>query len=316
MRTMKYIIILAVALISTISLKAQQLEQWTQFYMNEYMINPTAAGSDQYFHANALYRDQWVGIQDSPRTYYLSVHGPIVKETMGIGGAVFSDVVGQTRRSGFQATYAYHFKVTDDLKLSMSLSTGMLQFSVDGNKLDLEQQNDIALSNGFMSLWSLDFGSGLRFAGKNFHVGFYVPQIAGLKAQFFNDYAATENVLARHYYLNAGYRYDFDDTWAIDANFLGRYVTPMDMFDLQVRGIYDDMIWLGVSYRSPIITDQLPSAVGIMAGYAFENNLSIGYAYDLDVGRIGAATTGSHEIVLGIRFTKKNSAPVIPANQL
>jgi type IX secretion system PorP/SprF family membrane protein len=316
MLKMKYIIVLVVISFSTTLLKAQQLEQWTQFYMNEYMINPTAAGSDPYFHANALYRDQWVGIQDSPRTYYLSLHGPIVKETMGIGGAVFSDVVGQTRRSGFQGTYAYHFKLTKDYRLSFSLSTGMLQFSVDGNKLDLEQNNDIALSNGFMSIWSLDFGSGARFSGKNFHVGIYVPQIAGLKAQFFNDYAATENVLARHYYLNAGYRYDFDDNWAIDANFLGRYVSPMDMFDLQVRGIFQDMIWLGASYRSPIISDQLPSAVGIMAGYQFQNNLTIGYAYDLDVGRIGAATTGSHEIALGIRFTKRNAAPIIPADQL
>jgi len=221
-----------------------------------------------------------------------------------------------TRRSGFQATYAYHFKVTEAYKLSLSLSAGMLQFSVDGGKLDLEQFNDIALSSGFMSIWSMDFGSGLRFAGKNFHVGFYVPQIAGLKAQFFNDYAATENVLARHYYLNAGYRYDFDDTWGIEANFLGRYVTPMDMFDIQVRGIYADMVWLGMSYRSPIISDQLPSAVGIMAGYQFQNNLSIGYAYDLDVGKIGAVTSGSHEIILGIQFAKKNVARVIPANEL
>lgn len=313
MSIMKRLILITGFLIIAVGIKAQQLEQWTQFYMNEYMVNPTAAGADQFFHANALYRDQWVGIQDAPRTYYLSLHGPIVKETMGVGGAVFSDVVGQTRRSGFQGTYAYHFKLTEEYRLSFSLSTGMVQFSVDGNKLDLEQQNDIALSSGYMSLWSLDFGSGVRFAGDNFHVGFYVPQIAGLKAQFFNDYSETQNVLARHYYLTASYRHDFDDNWGIEGNFLGRYVTPMDMFDLQVRGIYQDMVWLGMSYRSPIISDQLPSAVGIMAGYSFQNNLSIGYAYDLDVGKIGAATSGSHEIVLGIRFSKRNTAPVIPA---
>lgn len=312
MRIMKKLITIALILAGIGGIRAQQLEQWTQFYMNEYMVNPAATGATEYFNAFALYRNQWVGIQDSPRTYYLSLQGPILKEKMGVGGTVFSDVVGHTRRTGFQAAYAYHIKVAESLKLSFSLTAGTLQYAVDGGKIDMEQGGDIALSNGMMALWSLDFGSGVRFAGKNFHVGFYVPQIAGLKAQFFEDYSDTENILARHYYLNAGYRYDFNDEWGIEGNFLGRYVTPMDMFDIQVRGIYRDMVWLGASYRSPIISDQLPSDVGMMVGYQFENNLTIGYSYDINVGKIGAATSGSHEIVLGIRFTKPNAkAPVV-----
>lgn len=316
MSTMKKLIVIVFLLSGALASKAQQLEQWTQFYMNEYMVNPALAGIDKYFHANALYRDQWIGIQDSPRTYYLSVQGPIITGKMGVGGSVFSDVVGQTRRNGLQAAYAYHLALNEKYKLSFTLSTGMLQFSVDGGKLDLEQQNDIALSNGFMSLWAVDFGSGLRFSGEKFHVGFYVPQVAGLKAQFFNDYSETQNVLARHYYLNAGYRHDFNDDWAIDANFLGRYVNPMDMFDIQVRGIFRDMVSLGASFRTPLITEVLPPAVGFMVGYQFENNLNIGYAYDMALGKLGNATSGSHEIILGIRFTKQNEERVIPAEEL
>lgn len=315
MSPMNKLIIIVLLILGAFNAKAQQLEQWTQFYANEYMVNPALAGIDKYFHANALYRDQWVGIQDSPRTYYLSVHGPIIKGKMGVGGSIFSDVVGQTRRNGFQAAYAYHLDLNEDYKLSFTLSTGMLQFAVDGGKLDLEQSNDIALSNGFMSLWAVDFGSGVRFSGENFHVGIYVPQVAGLKAQFFSDYSETQNVLARHYYLNAGYRYDFNDDWAIDANFLGRYVSPVDMFDIQARGIFKDMISLGASFRSPLITEILPPAVGFMAGYQFENNLSIGYSYDLALGKLANATSGSHEIALGIRFTKQNQASVIPASE-
>ncbi len=313
MRFMKKLIAILIVLIAFSQAKAQQLEQWTQFFMNEYMVNPAVSGTENYFQANALYRDQWVGIQDAPRTYYLSVQGPIVKETMGVGGTIFSDVVGQTRRNGFQASYAYHLKVSNDYKLSFALSTGMLQFAVDGSKIDLAQANDIALSSGLMSLWSIDFGSGVRFSGKNWHAGVYVPQIAGLKAQFFNDYSETENVLARHYYINGGYRYDFDDTWAIDANFLGKIVGSIDIYDTQVRGIYKDMVWLGSSIRYAVVSGASVQAIGFMTGYQFENNLSIGYAYDLNVGRIGAATSGSHELVLGIRFNRRNNASVIPA---
>lgn len=312
---MKKLILIVLVCFSMTGVKAQQLEQWTQFYMNEYMVNTAVSGLDKYFHANALYRDQWVGITDSPRTYYLSLHGPIIREKMGVGASLFSDVVGQTRRNGFQASYAYHLKLDEKYKLSFTLSTGLLQFAVDGGKIRLDEANDIAISSGLMSIWALDFGAGVRFSGEQFHVGFYVPQIAGSKAQFFNDYSATENVLSQHYYLSAGYRYDFNDDWAIDANFLGRYVYPVDMMDIQARGIFRDMIWLGASFRTPLITQQLPSAVGIMTGYNFENNLTIGYAYDVPVGGIRAATAGTHEIVLGIRFTKKNEKPLIPADQ-
>ena len=86
MSHMKKLIIIVLMLCGMAGAKAQQLEQWTQFYANEYMVNPALAGIDKYFHAKALYRDQWVGIQDSPRTYYLSLHGPIIREKMGVGG--------------------------------------------------------------------------------------------------------------------------------------------------------------------------------------------------------------------------------------
>mgnify|MGYP003972340799 FL=1 len=309
---MKKLLILLVFSVSALWSQAQQLEQWTQFYMNEYMINPAVTGADDYYHANALYRNQWVGIQDAPRTYYLSLQGPIVSDVMGLGGAVFSDIVGHTRRTGLQLSYAYHLKISTEYKLSFSLSAGLFQFAVDGGKLNLQNVGDYCLSNGYMSIWTPDFGSGVRFAGDNFHVGIYVPQIANMRAQFFDDFSETDNLLSRHYYLNAGYMYEIDDDFDIEANLLGRYVTPMDMFELQVRGIYQEMVWLGASYRTPLISDQLPAAVGVMAGYKFKNNLTIGYAYDFDIGDVGVATSGSHEIVLGITFSRKNDDPVLP----
>jgi len=156
---MKKIIFTTVLSLFALFAGAQQLEQWTQFYANEYVINPAFTGSDDYFHAHALYRNQWVGIQDAPRTYYLSVHGPMVKNTMGLGGSVFSDVVGHTRRTGLQISYAYHLKLGDASKLSFALSAGVFQFSVDGGKLDLDNPSDIALSTGQMSIWTPDFGS-------------------------------------------------------------------------------------------------------------------------------------------------------------
>lgn len=310
---MKKLLILTSIVVLGLTAKSQQLDQWTQFYLNEYIVNPATAGSDEYFNAFAQYRDQWVGMTDAPRTAYISVDGPIVNKNMGIGASIISDVVGYNRKTQFMASYAYHLKLSEKYNLSFSLSAGLGQYSVDAGKIELERSIDIALSNSFETFWAPDFGVGTRFQAKNWHVGLYVPQIANIKAQYYDDYGNDDNRLNRHYYLTAGYRYDIGSSdFAVEGNFLGRYAHPIDAFDFQVRGIYKDMIWVGGLYRTGLIANQDPVAIGIMAGYAFQNNLTIGYAYDIPMN-FNNASFSTHEVVLGIKFSKKNKKPLVGA---
>jgi type IX secretion system PorP/SprF family membrane protein len=313
---MKNLILITLLVVCTSVSKSQQLEQWTQFYLNEYTINPAVAGSDKYFHANAMFRNQWSGITDAPRTYYMSVQGPIVKDNMGIGGSVFSDVLGPLSKTGLQLSYAYHLKLNQESKLSFSLAASIFQWAVNGSELNLENQNDIALSGQNMSVVVPDFGFGIRYSMKNFHVGAYLPQITSAKIRLFDDYSETKNELDRHYYLNAGYRYDINDDFAVEGNYFARFVHPIFMNELQVRGIYKEMVWLGSSVRMPVVGIEGISAICFMAGYQFENNMTIGYSYDLDLGKVGNVSNGSHEILVGIRFSKKNPKPLIPAADL
>lgn len=303
------------------SLRGQQIEQYTQFMLNEFKVNTASAGSQDHFNATAVYRNQWVGIQDAPRTYYLGVNGPIIRDNMGLGAYVYSDVTGPTRRNGFQAAYAYHLKLNEVLRLSFSLAAGFQQFSIDGSKLDLQNSTDVALSNGFMNEFRPDIGAAIRFSGENFHVGFSAPQVIGGKLQFFDDYPETQSQLSRHMFLSGGYTYNIDDNFAVEAGGLGKYETEstLGMIDIYARGFYADMIWLGVLYRTWFgaiydvegVSAVDGNSVGIMAGYKFQNNLMIGYSYDLGIGTVGNATSGSHEIVLGINFSKRNPKPII-----
>ena len=307
--------------VGLISANAQQIEQYTLFMMNEFKVNPASAGNEDHFNATAVYRNQWVGIQDSPRTYYLGVDGPIIRDNMGIGGYVYSDVTGPTRRNGFQAAYAYHLKLNEILRLSFSLAAGFQQFSIDGSKLDLQNSSDLALSNGFMNELKPDFGAAIRFSGENFHVGFAAPQVVGGKLQFFDDFPETQNALSRHMFLNGAYTYEINSEFSVEGGGLGKYETEstLGMIDVYARGFYQDMVWLGVLYRTwfgAIYDTEVASAVdgnsiGVMAGYKFRDNLMIGYAYDIAVGSIRGATSGSHELVLGINFNKRNPRPVV-----
>ncbi len=304
------------------SAKAQQIEQYSQFMLNEFRVNSAVAGINNYFNATAVYRNQWVGIDGAPVTYYLGVNGPIIRDNMGIGGYVYSDVAGHTRRNGFQLAYAYHLKLNDILRLSFSLAGGFQQFSIDGNRLDLQNSNDIALSNGLMNELRPDIGAAVRFSGEHFHVGIAAPQVVGGKLQFFDDYPETQSALSRHFMLNGAYTYNINDNFSVEAGGLGKYETEstLGMIDVYARGFYKDMVWLGALYRSwfPVIYDKIQeipnvdaNSIGIMAGYKFQNNLMIGYAYDIPTGSIAGSTTGSHELLLAINFSKRNPRPVV-----
>ena len=78
---------------------AQQLPQLTQYMINNYAVNPAIAGMHDYYQVNTTIRNQWVGINDAPRTTILSIYGK-KNENVGFGGLIYNDQVGPTGRLG------------------------------------------------------------------------------------------------------------------------------------------------------------------------------------------------------------------------
>src|SRR5687768_13527274 len=58
---------------------AQQRAQYSQYMINQYVLNPALTGTYDYAHIVAGYRNQWVGAFDgaAPVTYYLTGHTSI-----------------------------------------------------------------------------------------------------------------------------------------------------------------------------------------------------------------------------------------------
>jgi len=278
---------------------AQQLPQYTQYFLNDFVINPAVAGSKGAWIGQSNNRFQWVGIQDAPRTYVLSLHGPLNNEKMGLGAYLFTDITGPTRRTGFSASYAYHIRLTDDIKLGMGLTFGALQFQIDGSKITTQQTGDVAISNGNQSVVVPDAGAGLYAYSDKFFAGFSAPQLIGNEIQFFDDYDSPESRLSRHFFLMGGYNFQVMDDIVIQPSTFIKYVDPLPVqFDVTLRGIYKEIVWAGVSYR-------MDDAVGFMLGYTFQENLTFGYSYDVATSEIQNHTTGSHELMLGIRFRNR-----------
>src|ERR1700741_4713389 len=139
-------LLLLSVLFSTEKTIAQQLPQYTQYMLNDFVLNPAIAGKGKdYWDCRTNNRYQWQGITDAPRTSIMSVQGPFKNRKMGIGGTLFSDIVGPTRRVGFNMSYSYHLKLNSEYTLNLGLSAGVLQYSVDGHKLTLHDNDDLIL---------------------------------------------------------------------------------------------------------------------------------------------------------------------------
>jgi type IX secretion system PorP/SprF family membrane protein len=290
---------LAISLmLSIVGSQAQQLQQYSQFFMNDFAINPGIAGLRDNIEVRSNNRYQWEGITDAPRTYTLSLNVPMADENIGLGAYIFTDIVGPTRRIGFQAGGAYHLPLSDNMRLGIGFSVGLLEYSIDGEKISLAEEGDQALLNLLGTTRVVDAKVGLILNADNFYVGFSIPQIAQNNLDIYDGSSAGSSTLATHYYMTAGYRFDINEDYTIEPNVMVKYVDPVPVkADFSVRGIWKEMLWLGASYRNN-------DAFVAMIGFKFYDKILVGYSHDFSTTDIKNYSTGTHEIMMGLDIPK------------
>jgi len=287
--------------IAVISAEAQQLPQYSQYILNKYVINPASAGVENYYVGQSNYRSQWEGIKDAPRTYILGVNGPLSHQRMGIGGYMFTDITGPTRRNGINLSYSYHVKITESLKLSMAINAGVLQYAVDGSEIKFENPDDIGTQSLERNTLP-DAGFSFYLYNKNYFFGASAPQLIQNQIDFENSIKNPTGRLSNHYFVMGGYTHKLNENFDLEPSFLIKYVEPIPVqSEFTLRGIYKETAWLGVSYRQE-------AAIGLLVGYTIQNNLSLGYSYDIIQSDISDYSTGTHELMLSVKFNKRKSS--------
>lgn len=294
-------VITAVILFS-VAAKGQQLPQYSQYMLNEMAINPAVAGKDDFADVRSNSRQQWVGITDAPRTYMLTLQGPVTGKNMGLGLNLFTDIVGPTRRTGLNFAYAYHLKLNKEMNLSMGLSAGILQWGIDGNKVTLRDEGDTQLLTTYQNAYVPDFGAGIYFHQKNkFYVGLSVPQLHQAPIVLYENVYKNSR-LASQFNLNGAYTFELNEDFDVEPSALIKVEFPAPAkFDVGLRGIFKDMVWLGGVYRHN-------DAFSVLLGYLFEDYLMIGYSYDVTTTNLKRYSNGTHELMLGIKFTRKQAS--------
>lgn len=267
----------------------QQMPQFTQFTENKFLLNPALAGTSRSYEIRLINRFQWVGFTDAPQTYTLSVCGPSRNKPMGFGASFYSDITGPTTRTGASGSYAYNIALNEDIRLSGGISLGLQSFSFDGTRLNFGDNNADPALNGTTKRSSLipDVNLGFYAYSYNYYAGFSIHQLIGTES----------NMAQQHFYFNAGYLYFLNSEITIVPSIMVKYSYPASpQPELNIKGIYDGRFWAGVTFRTF-------DSVGIMAGYTHEDRYYFGYSYDFSYNSISKYNSGSHEIMIGIKFT-------------
>jgi len=275
--------------------------------MDNFLLNPAVAGSEGYSAFNITSRKNWLGYNGGPLTNSLTAQTRVTRSSnrpstrfrrksssgkVGLGGYIFNDKNGAINRTGFQLTYAYHIRIKN-AQLSLGVSGSGFQFRINKDDLSFKSQND-PLDNGADKVMFIpDANVGVYYSSENLYVGLAVNQLfqSALK---FND-NGSEYKMLRNYYLSGGYKIAVSKDFQVEPSILFQTTEKLlSSFDFNVKGIYREDYWFGISYRTS-------GAIVTMTGVKVKM-FNIGYAFDYSFGEIQKISYGSHELMIGVKF--------------
>lgn len=316
--------------------EGQQRAQYSQYMLNQFVLNPALSGLEDFVDVKLGYRSQWAGLEGTPRTFYVAGHGALDKTDRtsslsvrgpygrplgrtrtfrgqqpppahnGIGGIFLHDETGPSMRSTLMGTFAHHFVLNNRFKVSAGIGAGITQHTLDFDQLHLLNPNDPVVQQGKLSRIVPELSAGVLIYDPDFYLGLSVNQLLFKKL----DYGTTGNsgyewlgTLYNHYFLTAGYRIPITEEWSFLPSVMIKSVRPAPVsYDLNAKFSYLDRFWVGGSYRH---RDAIVGLIGVNINY----RLNLGYSYDFTLSDIRTVSRGTHEIVLG--FMLRNRQRII-----
>lgn len=292
---MKKIIGIIAVVLFTVSAKAQQDPQYTQYMYNMNIINPAYAGSYDALSLNFLGRTQWVGIDGAPRTFTMGINTPVGKN-VGLGLSLIVDEIGPIQEQNAYGDFSYTLKVTENANLAFGLKGGFTFFNVCLPCLNPVNGGDAAFVNQNVNRVMPNIGAGVYYYTDKFFLGASAPNL--LETLHFDKQGGqiTRASERKHLFLTSGYVFDLSDAVKLKPSTMIKAAegAPLSI-DLSGNVLLYDKLEFGLSYR-------LHESVSGLVNVRASNSLRIGYAYDHTLTNLGNFNSGSHEIFLLFNF--------------
>lgn len=309
------------------SVFAQNYPVYNSFYVNPYLYNPAEAATD-FSYVYVHHRQQWMGIEGAPVLSTISFNTMLNESRAGIGARISSYKRGILTTNDITASYAYGIPVSQKNTLTFGLSAGMISNALDMNKIDPDDLNDPVLANYLSNNLQPVANFGMLFrTSTGLNLGIALPQLFTPKFSSESSFSSTavspfDNIFVTAYYKRK-----------VEGKIVSRKkggmrsrvktkesVAPLEMylnykyaaagnsqFEVLAKLNVSENFWVGASYRMP---------------YGFTANVGInyqrflfGYSYEPNSQPESGFSTGTHEVVLGLRLGEqkkfKRNAPML-----
>lgn len=338
---MKRVAIIALINAVAVSAIAQQKPHYTQYILNQYIINPAISGIENYVDVKLSARDQWVGLTGAPKTAYFTAHAPLGKKDYrtsatsysvpgenprgkyywenytaaqphhGIGVSIINDKTGSFNRFTSTVSYAYHIGLNPTTNLSAGFAAGISKVSIDRTKHDFDGSGDpidpatgSALSGELFKIRP-DLSAGLYLYSRDYFIGLAAQQVIPQKLQFVDDpNFSTKGKLIPHIFLNAGYRFLLNDDVNAIPSLMVKYINGSSKNSIQPEAN------LKLQYRDLFWIGgsyRYEDGYAAMLGLNVGNTFNVGYAYDFTTTNLNTVSRGTHEVMIGFLLGNKYS---------
>ena len=318
--------------------KGQAKPAYTQYILNNYILNPALTGIENYTDIKLSLRKQWTGIPGAPTTEYISLQTPSGKSDYrtsatsnavpgenprgkqywqdytapdphhGFGFYALSDKAGYINRWTIAGTYAYHKPVSVKTTLAGGFSFGASGINLDATKATFSNGDThdpaIGVANGELKKVKPEIGVGLWLYSARYFAGISVLNIIPGKAKFVTgDKYGT--YYTPNYFATIGYRFALGEDVSAIPSVMVQYWEPQLLgAHANLKLQYRDVFWIGGSYR---YSDFLSGYSG-MAGFNISNTFNVSYSYEVATdSRLKTYTGNTHEILLGFTLGNKYS---------
>jgi type IX secretion system PorP/SprF family membrane protein len=313
----KNLFLFTMVFVLSLPLAAQQLPLFSIYRDQRQILNPADMSNNYLLNEmnislGASYRNQWLGIEDSPQTQALSFEYINDDNHIILGGHILNDQAGKLGQTGIYGRFAYRLELSRriDQALVFGIGAGMVQYRARLSEITFAETEDFALVDD--NLIYPDFSLGAFYHYKDqLYAGLSAPQIFGLSTVFrdSSDQRSIDIRRSPHLYGVVGGFIDVawfgSSTSFIEPSLWLRYVphSPISA-DLNVRYQISDFYWLGVGGGigwGAQFSSSLHFETGFQLGEAvniYNGQWKIGFAYDVALSRYRSLFGSSFEVLL------------------
>lgn len=271
----------------------QQLPEYTQWYLNQFAINPAHAGIKQCVDVHALFRAQWIGFEGAPKSGFFTASIPIhvrrkqyLSARHGTGFKFERDRVGQLEFNRLNIAYAGHFNFSKHKRLSLGLYGGIVQFGYDPSTIHTTESDPSILNQ--QSTIAPDASFGAWFNDENYFIAFTAQNLIPFKWRNVGVDARSQ----LHLSAQAGYRHIVNENVSLIPAMNVRVPMKGKMSaDLNLHLDYKNFLGFGLGYRN---TDALLAFVSLKINGQFALN----YSFDYTLSKIQQVAKNTHEVSL------------------